>query len=276
MSGMDPTAGTKVETDDDRPPWIVEVLVGTVIGVAALLRSLAPDATETAVPGGAGAEGTGSEGHRPGPADLPPVAGAAAVVATDLASGAARLTGSVLEIAGRAIGPRLEPLRPVVERIDARWAPRSADAVRVAERAWTDLLNRSVDAVTRRIDIEAEVRRNVDLTALVSSIDLDAVIARIDLDAVIERIDLDAVIARIDLTELARAVIEELDVPELIRGSAGSMTGEAVEEVRMGTARADRAVSRAIERLLRRDGDQNGSHPAERAPEQGSADHAGR
>ena len=82
---------------------------------------------------------------------------------------------------------------------------------------------------------------------------------RLDLDAVVERLDLDAVIARLDLVGIAENVIAEVDLPEIIRESTGSVASEAVRGVRMQRISGDEAVGRAIDRLRLRRGRPAGS-----------------
>ncbi len=110
-----------------------------------------------------------------------------------------------------------------------------------------------VDAVARRLDIEAVIDR-LDLTAIVRErVDLDLVVSGVDLDAVATRLDMEAIIERIDLVSLVEEVIAEIDLPEIIRQSTGSMASETVRGVRMQGISADEAVSRAVDRLrLRR------------------------
>ena len=133
------------------------------------------------------------------------------------------------------------------------------------------------DALLRRMDLTEVVRRYVDLDDLVSSVDLDEAVARVDLEAVVgrldldrivrervdldgivatvdidaiaARIDIDAVINRIDLVGLVEVVIAEIDLPEIIRESSGSMASETVRGVRMQGITADEAVGRAVDRF---------------------------
>ena len=133
------------------------------------------------------------------------------------------------------------------------------------------------DSLLRRMDLTEVVRRYVDLDDLVASVDLDQAVGRVDLDAVIgrldldrivrervdldgivstvdidavaARIDIDAVISRIDLVGLAEDVIAEVDLPEIIRESTGSMASETVRGVRMQGISADEAVGRAVDRF---------------------------
>ena len=84
-------------------------------------------------------------------------------------------------------------------------------------------------------------------------VDLDGLVAAVDLDAAAARIDIDAVLARIDLVGIAEDVIDQLDLPEIIRDSTGSMASDTLREVRMQGISGDEAVTRAIDRLrLRR------------------------
>jgi hypothetical protein len=105
-----------------------------------------------------------------------------------------------------------------------------------------------LDAVLARLDLDAVVGR-VDLDSLVARVDVAAVVDRVDLDAAAARLDLDAVIGRLDLTGIAAGVIEDLDLPELIRESTGSMASDTVRGARMQGIAADEAVARAMERL---------------------------
>ncbi len=119
-----------------------------------------------------------------------------------------------------------------------------------------------LDALIARIDVNALVDR-VDMDRLVDRLPIDAILARVDLDAVADRIDvdrvaqrldLDAVVARLDLGALAQDVIDEIDLPDIIRDSSGAMASETVQEVRVLGIEADRFVARAIDRVLRRRG----------------------
>jgi hypothetical protein len=82
-------------------------------------------------------------------------------------------------------------------------------------------------------------------------VDLDAVVQAVDLDAVAARIDLDKIIERLDLPTLAQGVIDDIDLPGIIRESSGSMASEAVQGVRMHSIEADDAVAHTLDRFLR-------------------------
>ena len=80
-----------------------------------------------------------------------------------------------------------------------------------------------------------------------------SVLDRIDVNLLIaEKVDIEAVIDRVDVVELAREVVAELDLPEIVRDSSQTMAAETVDGVRVHGMNADRSVSEFVDRLLRR------------------------
>jgi hypothetical protein len=108
-----------------------------------------------------------------------------------------------------------------------------------------------VDAVAAQVDPDPIVAR-MDVDAMLARIDVNELAARIDVGALAEKIDMEALIERVDLPGLASAVIEELDLPELIRETAGDTASDEVRQVRLRSVDADRAVQRAVDRVLGR------------------------
>lgn len=137
-------------------------------------------------------------------------------------------------------------------RLDSRWREVSPEAQEAAEAFARELVPEIADVLLNTIDLTALVEERVDVQAIVAGVDLDAVAARLDVDAVARRLDLDAVIDRLDLAALARRVIDELDLPALIRESTEGVTGEVVDDLRYGAVDADRSVARVVDRILRR------------------------
>ena len=114
--------------------------------------------------------------------------------------------------------------------------------------------NLDLDAIVDRVPIDRVVAR-VDVDGIVASVDLDPIVARVDVDAIAAKIDLDAIVARLDIVGIAREVIDEIDLPEIIRESSGSMASETVVGVRMRGIEADERISRIVDRvILRRHG----------------------
>jgi len=106
-------------------------------------------------------------------------------------------------------------------------------------------------AVLDQVDVDAVVAR-VDLDRIVDRLDLDRIAARLDLDAIAARIDVDAVVARVDLAGLTEQVMDEADLGQIIRESSGTMATETVDALRVQGMRADRLLSRVVDRVLQR------------------------
>jgi hypothetical protein len=166
------------------------------------------------------------------------------------------------------------PLQPVtwLRGLARRGALHRLHAQSEVERLLDRLVPLVVLAVLDRVDLNRVVREKVDLDGLVAGVDVDAVAQRLDLDAVLDRVDLNkvvrervdvdglvatvdvaAVVDRLDLRALAEQVIAEVDLPEIIRASTGSVTSDTVRGARMRSISGDEAVARAADRFrLRR------------------------
>jgi hypothetical protein len=133
----------------------------------------------------------------------------------------------------------------VVSRVDLDAAVSRVDLDAIAARV-------NVDAVAARVDLDALASR-LDLDAVLARVDPDAVAKRLDVEAVVARVDVNAAVDRLDLTEIALQVITAIDLPEILRESTGPAASEVVRGIRVEGAQADDAVSRVVDRLLRRE-----------------------
>jgi hypothetical protein len=150
----------------------------------------------------------------------------------------------------------------VVARVDLDAVLDRVDLDAVAARLDLDAVAARLDlnAVAARLDLNALVDKvdvarvidRVDLDTIVDGVDLDRAVNRVDLDRAVDRVDVDRVIARTDIAGLARYVVQEIDLPGLLRASTGSVSSEMVRSVRNQGADADRAVERVVDRLLHR------------------------
>jgi len=132
--------------------------------------------------------------------------------------------------------------------------PAASDALREGIRRGADAVMDQLDVtelVLKHVDIQ-RVAEQVDVDALVERMDLDRLAARIDVDAIAARLDVAAVLDRLDLAAIAADVIEQLDLPQLIREATADTTSEGVRAVRLRGVGADRAVRRAVDRLFGR------------------------
>lgn len=129
---------------------------------------------------------------------------------------------------------------PVTSRARARlepWYRRGAEEQRwnraLADAFWRALLARIAAAV-------------------VDEVDLDTIVDRIDLERVVERLDVNTIVARVDFEHVARQMLEQVDIDEIIRESTSGLADETVDSLRVQGMNADRMVSRLADRLMRR------------------------
>lgn len=111
------------------------------------------------------------------------------------------------------------------------------------------------DAIIERIDLTDVVIERVDLERVVTSVldgmDLTSlVIDRVDIDAIVAQADVNAVIDRVPIIPLANYVIDEIDLPQIIRDSTSGIAGDAVNTVRRQGVGADRLVQRLADRAV--------------------------
>jgi hypothetical protein len=157
-----------------------------------------------------------------------------------------------------AIAARLD-LDTLVDSVDVSRVIDRVDLDAIAARLDLDTLVDKVDVsrVIDRVDVDSIVAR-VDLDRAVDRVDLDRAVDRVDLDRAVDRVDVDRVIARTDVADLARYIVQVIDLPGLLRASTGSVSSEMVRSVRDQGADADRAVERVVDRLLHRPGRRTG------------------
>jgi len=171
---------------------------------------------------------------------------------------AGRIGGGVARLP--MVDERLNPLW-VLSRLAERGRRERAVAAVDLQRLAAALVPALTAAVLDRLDLTALVRDRVALDSLISEVDVDAVAARVDIDAIAARVDVDtiagrvdvdAIVDRLDLVALANRVIDGIDLPEIIRESTGSVTGDMVRDVRMRAIEADQAVAGFAARLFGR------------------------
>ena len=177
----------------------------------------------------------------------------------------AELLDVLVPVVAVAVVRRVDVVALVRDHIDLEGVMLEVDLDAVAGRL-------DVNSVAARLDVEAVIQR-LDLNEIVrQGVDLDGLVGTVDLDAAAAKLDLEAVIGRVDLAGLARQVLEEIDLPEIIRESTGSMASDTLRGVRMQTISADDAVGRAVDRLRLRRARRNGvATTAEPGPPPGAS-----
>ena len=76
------------------------------------------------------------------------------------------------------------------------------------------------------------------------------VVQRVDITEIVEKyVDIDRIAGGMDLVSLTNEVIAEVDLPEIIRESTGSVASETLRGVRMQSISGDDAVTRIVDRF---------------------------
>jgi hypothetical protein len=195
---------------------------------------------------------------------------------------AAPVLGSIERTAGPTISSTgaAESLGELLDHWRDSWEDRRDDEEqRAAEDRLRAAFQRSVDTVLDQLDLTTlvldhldiqRVAAAVDVQTLVADLDVDALAARLDMNRLLDRIDMDrlldridmdrlsaridveALLDRVDLPAVASDVIDDLDIPQVIREATADTASEGVRDVRLRGVAADRAIRRAVDRLLSR------------------------
>jgi hypothetical protein len=190
-----------------------------------------------------------------------------AAQAETVKSASAFLSALVPEIVS-SLFDQIDVTQLVRDRLDVNAIVDDVDIDRVLDRIDIDEIvsKVDVDAIVARVDME-RVARSFPVDDVIDGIDLDHVVDRVDIDRAVERVDLDAIVHRLDLAEIAQEVVDEIDLPAIVRESSGAMASEGIQTVRVQGMNADRFVSRIVDRILRREArDLGTSEPADGSP----------
>jgi hypothetical protein len=172
----------------------------------------------------------------------------------EMVEAATRFLGALVPEIARGVADQVDLTAIVRDRVDVNAIVDDVDIERILERV-------DLEAVVDRIDVDAIVEK-VDMERLARSFPVETVLDRVDVNEAADRIDIDRVIARtdvasivdrLDLGAIAQEVIEDVDLPRVIRESSGAMAGETVRTARIQGMHADRLVARIVDSVLRRE-----------------------
>ena len=124
------------------------------------------------------------------------------------------------------------------------------------------------DAIVSRMDLTDIVLSNVDLRPIVikalEEIDLtEIVVDRVDVNRIVEQADIDSVIDRVPMLQIADYIIEEIDLPQIIRESTGGVALDAFTTTRVSAIRTDEILSKVVDTVLLRRRQRDLDAPAE-------------
>ena len=264
------------------PQGVIEGGLLVAIGLATLAVEGVAHAIVAAIGERTPSVATGSEedGEEAAGPDEPELMTVIAGAGLSLAFETARFLTRTVAGLDRAIRPlSLVGMIPPVDRAARRlersaihmnegWRDERLESQGVAESFADALVPHLMDAVIDRLDLTKLVLERVDLDDVVARVDVGSIIERVDPATIVDRLDVDSVAARIDveriidrldLVAIARGVIDELELPEIIRESTETMAAETRDGVRVQGMRADRFVSQIVDRALQRSREEGSS-----------------
>lgn len=148
------------------------------------------------------------------------------------------------------VGRGLDLASELAQSLTARAAAPARFVARLAMRP--PLVPEALTPARAVHDLTVRARRvgdsSVEAAAELFGAMLDSQVPKI-VDAVLERIDVTELARnRIDLARLASEVIDEIDLPAIIRESTSGVASDVVTGARAGAATADEAVARFLSR----------------------------
>jgi hypothetical protein len=195
---------------------------------------------------------------------------------------AAPMLGSIERTAGPKIGSTgaAESVGELLDHWRSTWDDRHDDErQQAADEELRATFQRAVDTLLGQLDLTTlvldhldiqRVAAAVDIQSMVADLDMDELVGRLDMNRLLDRIDMDrlldridmerltaridvqALLDRVDLPAVASDVIEDLDIPQVIREATADTATEGVRDVRLRGVEADRAIRRAVDRILAR------------------------
>jgi hypothetical protein len=202
----------------------------------------------------------------PGPRTPVPQAAGGALAAADLAIGIGGGAVGFARSVFRVGQPLLDSLMSTLTSAAQAPAPLAGRTGAARPQAWLrqavargrqdrEALTAAVVQLilTRVPSLTTAFLNQLDLTAVVGErVDLNAAAEHIDVDAIAQRVDVIAILDRVDPVAVTRYLIEELDLPQIIQSSTGSIMSDTVHDVRMQSISADERLSRAVDAMLLR------------------------
>jgi hypothetical protein len=169
-----------------------------------------------------------------------------------------RVTLGTLSIASRSVSRALAQaagdVPPSTDTTGLNRTERTRNEA-AANQFFTSLITEFIDRLLGVVDLTDIVVANLDVNRVIEQADIEAAVRRVDLNAAASRIDAEALVNGIDLVAIARYLMEELDVPEIIRESTSAMADDSIEQLRIRGMRADNFVAHLIDRVVRRGAD---------------------
>lgn len=188
------------------------------------------------------------KGKSPGPS----VRLLTAEMTNEPANGKRKSRGPIARVTQAVTGRVVETIDPdtVLDHVDIDHLLDRIDINKLLDRVAPDRLLERVDpnAFLDRISVDQLLNR-IDIDVLLDRVDIDRLLDRVDVNRLVEKIDIDALLEGVDL----EAAVRRAGVPEIVAESTSQLTGSAIDLGRRQLVGLDVVVDRVVNRLMRRD-----------------------
>ncbi|PHX61501.1 MAG: hypothetical protein CK552_00220 [Actinobacteria bacterium] len=91
----------------------------------------------------------------------------------------------------------------------------------------------------------------IAVNVVVDRIDLTQIVLdRVDIDAIVARANMDGIIDRVPMVEIANYIIDEIDLPKIIRESTGGIATDAVNAARLQSLSLDEFINKISDSII--------------------------
>ena len=102
----------------------------------------------------------------------------------------------------------------------------------------------------------------IAVNVVVDRIDLTKIVLeRVDIDAIVASANMDQIIDRVPMVDIANYIIDEIDLPKIIRESTGGIATDAVNAARMQTLSSDEFINKIADSVMFRRKGRNSESP---------------
>lgn len=91
----------------------------------------------------------------------------------------------------------------------------------------------------------------IAVNVVVNRIDLTQIVLdRVDIDAIVARANMDEIIDRVPMVDIANYIIDEIDLPKIIRESTGGIATDAVNAARLQSLSLDEFINKIADSII--------------------------
>jgi hypothetical protein len=159
----------------------------------------------------------------------------------------ARMTGAVASAVAST-----PPVRGSFAFLESQLQPlaeRGAEQRHEDEERFRSFLTGLEPLISAVLDVVVEL---LPIEAILARVDVDALVGRVDVNGLVQRVDVNEIVQRVDLPGIVTAVLENIELGDLIADSTTNIASSARDTARVQAIRVDGGLAGVVDRLLRR------------------------